>query len=768
MADGKIIIDVMLEDGQVAKGVANLDRDLGGLEKSGERGSLGIGKIVTALGLVAIGAKAIGLVRDSIDSAFKRIDTMEAFDRTMTAITGSSEAASKALDRTSDAVTGTAYGLDVAAAAVQNFVTRGTDINKATDYIATWGDAVAFYGDGTNDQLSSVSDALAKMLTTNKVTMDQVNRLYDAGIAGPEMYADATGKSVEKVQKEFQSGKITAEDFVDVVTEAMKEGTDSFVAIEGAAKESGNSWGNVFGNMRAAVTRGVISIIQSIDEMLTSNGLPEMRSMIAQFGKTFENILKKAAEAIPPFIQKIIDVYNFMKPILPLLGYIALAIGMAVAAFATFNSAVWIINLVRNAFTLLNNTLLANPIFKVIAVISALVAILIYLYNNNEFVREKIDAAWQAIQVYFAVAMEFIQNIIGTVMPYIMEFIGNILDGIQEFWANNGEMIMSYVELAWEFIKTVISTIGDVISAIVETVTQFIAEVWEKHGETIMSALKMAWDFIKTVVETTINIVWGIIKAILNNIQSYWEAGWQVISAVASVVWEVIKTTINNFIDLIMGIISTVMALIQGDWEGAWESIKQTVENIWNNIKSFFENVDLVKTGKDIISGLIKGIGSMGDAVWESVKGIGSSIKNGFTSFFSIHSPSRWMRDEIGVNLIKGVAVGFDKEENSMKRKTKEATDWMKPDVSEFVNPLRGATVQLSNLTGIGNMQATEAVRQTRNEPYNDAEVKALLKDIAENIGGDLYIGEEKFGSYVDRSQGQLTGFKARRLATGE
>ncbi len=104
----------------------------------------------------------------------------------MTAITGSSETAAEALDRTNEAVTGTAYGLDVAESAVQNFVTRGADTNDATRYIESWGDAVAFYGDGTNEQLTNVSDALGKMLSTNKVTMDQVYRLYDAGIAAPE------------------------------------------------------------------------------------------------------------------------------------------------------------------------------------------------------------------------------------------------------------------------------------------------------------------------------------------------------------------------------------------------------------------------------------------------------------------------------------------------------------------------------------------------------------------------------------------------------
>ena len=52
-----------------------------------------------------------------------------------------------------------------------------------------WGDAVAFYGDGSSEQFANVSDALAKMRTKGKVEMDQLDRLFDAGIDAVGMYA---------------------------------------------------------------------------------------------------------------------------------------------------------------------------------------------------------------------------------------------------------------------------------------------------------------------------------------------------------------------------------------------------------------------------------------------------------------------------------------------------------------------------------------------------------------------------------------------------
>src|SRR5699024_10291874 len=142
--------------------------------------------------------------------AFSRIDTMEQFERVMTTMTGSTEKAGQVLGDVTETVTGTAYGLDVGAKAVQDFVTSNMDVDKATQTFASWGDAVAFYGDGSNETIASVSDALAKMTAKGKVQMDTMNRLTEAGIPAMQIYADATGKSVEEVADQMQKGTLDA------------------------------------------------------------------------------------------------------------------------------------------------------------------------------------------------------------------------------------------------------------------------------------------------------------------------------------------------------------------------------------------------------------------------------------------------------------------------------------------------------------------------------------------------------------------------------
>lgn len=76
--------------------------------------------------------KGFSLVTGSIDKAMGRIDTMEQFSRVMTTVTGDVNATNEALDETTEIVTGTAYGLDFAGRAVQNFVSRGMEIEKST------------------------------------------------------------------------------------------------------------------------------------------------------------------------------------------------------------------------------------------------------------------------------------------------------------------------------------------------------------------------------------------------------------------------------------------------------------------------------------------------------------------------------------------------------------------------------------------------------------------------------------------------------------
>lgn len=244
----------------------------------------------TLMGFSAV-QKVIGLVTDSIDGAISRMDTMTNFQRKMSVMTGSSDTAKAALEQLKATTKGTAYGLDVAAAAAQNFVTRGASIGTATAQVEKWGDAVAFYGNGTNEQFSNVTDALGKMLSKGKVEMDQLDRLTDAGINAVGIYAQATGTSAAAVQKSLSKGEISSQQFIDTVSTAFSEGTNGVLNVTGAAKEAGGTWATSIENMRAAVKRGVISMIENVNNALSAAGFGTILTGIQSFGALMENRL---------------------------------------------------------------------------------------------------------------------------------------------------------------------------------------------------------------------------------------------------------------------------------------------------------------------------------------------------------------------------------------------------------------------------------------------------------------------------------------------
>lgn len=246
----------------------------------------------TLMGLGAVRG-VVNMVRNQMSSAVERMDTMSNFNRTMTAVTGDSKAAKQALGELKDMTKGTAYGLNNAAAAVQNFTTRGMNIKNATAEVGYWADAVAFYGDGTNESLHTVTDALGKMMTKRKVEMEQLDRLTYVGIPAVNMYAKATGRAAAAVQEDLSDGAISAQDFITTVSTAFESGTNGVLNIAGAAKRAGNTWATIISNMKIAVTRGLESAINGINGALEKAGLGTIQEGIKRFGEAAENALGK-------------------------------------------------------------------------------------------------------------------------------------------------------------------------------------------------------------------------------------------------------------------------------------------------------------------------------------------------------------------------------------------------------------------------------------------------------------------------------------------
>ena len=208
-------------------------------------------------------------------------------------MTGDAGMADAALAKLKDTTVGTAYGLDVASKAAQGFLTRGMGLGAATEQVRIWSDAVSFYGEGTNEQLGSVVDAIGKIYSKGSVEADQLDRLFDAGIDAAGIYAGAVGESVSKVKEDLSDKNISAVQFIETVSKALDTGVSS-----GAAKEAGDSWATTFANVKAAATRGWTGVIQSIDDQLAAHGLPSSMELVQSFGQTVENVLGSVADSM--------------------------------------------------------------------------------------------------------------------------------------------------------------------------------------------------------------------------------------------------------------------------------------------------------------------------------------------------------------------------------------------------------------------------------------------------------------------------------------
>lgn len=334
MADEQIQ-QIVAHTNEIPAAAAKAQSGFSGWQKAIIVANQGINLVKSAIG---------GLGLTDMSGAFDRLDTMNRFEKTISVMTGDSGMAKAALTDLTDTVTGTAYGLDVASQATQNFVTRGTALGTATDQVRIWADAVSFYGEGTNEQLESVIDAIGKMYSKGKVEADQLDRLFDAGIGAAQIYADATGSSVSKVQDNLSSGKISAAQFIETVSQAMDSGVSS-----GAAKDAGGTWATTFANMRAAVTRGWTNVITSVDEALASRGLPSSMEMVTQFGAKVEQVLTGVGNAMGYVVDGAVVVYNTMSSvggfiadnwsmIRPIILGVAIALGAYTVALTLYNS----------------------------------------------------------------------------------------------------------------------------------------------------------------------------------------------------------------------------------------------------------------------------------------------------------------------------------------------------------------------------------------------------------------------------------------------
>src|SRR5690606_28986203 len=94
-------------------------------------------------------------------------------------------------------------------------------------------------------------------------------------------------------------------------------------------------------------------------------------------------------------------------------------------------------------------------------------------------------------------------------------------------------------------------------------------------------------------------------------------------------------------------------------------------------------NIDLYQIGKDIIQGLINGIGSMAQAVWDKAKSIAQGIGDAIKATLGIASPSKVMI-QFGEWTGEGLKIGLENTFGQLRKVSKEMSEIIIPTMPTF------------------------------------------------------------------------------------
>nr|WP_255259274.1 phage tail tape measure protein [Bacillus wiedmannii] len=293
-----------------------------------------------------------------------------------------------------------------------------------------------------------------------------------------------------------------------------------------------------------------------------------------------------------------------------------------------------------------------------------------------------VQGVWENIKGVIQGALTVIQGI-------IQVFSGLFSGDFSLMWEGIKNIFFGAIELIWNWFNLML--VGRLLSlgkllfsglqGIVVGGWSFIKSIFQGSITSVSTLVSNGFTTIRTIITFVMEAVKSIVSGAWNAIKSGTSSVMSAIQSVISAVWNAIKSIISTVVNSVKSVVQVGFQTMKNVVSEISSSISSAISTSWNGIISFLKGINLMSIGKNIMEGLLKGITSMASAIWDKVADIGNGIKDKLTGLFSIHSPSRWMRDMIGVNMAKGWINGIDGMKSAVIRTSENMANWMKPEM---------------------------------------------------------------------------------------
>ena len=658
--DGEIIIELQLQQD-------DFEKRLNAIEHKTQSFGSSIKRTIAALGLGK-------LAKDFASAGISFNASIEQYQTSFEVMTGSAEKATQITQQLKQIAANTPFELPQLADTTQLLMNYGFTADDAMEKMQMLGDI----SQGSADKMTRIATAYGQMSSAGKVSLEDVKQMIEAGFNPLQEISKSTGESMASLYDRISDSSLS----VDEITASMERSTSAGGKYFQSMDKQSQTLNGKISTLKDTFNEFAGKAMQGLSDVLSNTVIPALTGVLSHS-------------------DEIMAVLNALLPVI-------VAVGSAFAAWKIVNFIQDIpkmVGSVKTAILGVNAALAANPVGAVVAAISALVAVFLYLWNTSEEFRQFWTDMWNGIVEWFSGIIESIVNFFTVTIPEAWE---SFKTNLQELCSS----IVQWFQDAWNSVIAFFTeTIPAWIQSVIDWFNQLPYNIGYMVGQIIGHFIQWGIDlknFVTEDIPAFINSVVEWFKSLPGKIWEWLKSAWEKVKTWGSNIYTSARDWVSKTIDSVVDWFRSLPGKIWTWLTNAVSKVRDWGSNLWNTgINAAKQLVDsvvqkakelpgkMVDIGINLIKGLWEGIGSVKDWILDKISGFCDGIVDGMLDFFNIGSPSKLMRDMIGKWLPPGIAVGFElAAPKASKDMTKEAGKMVKDIQGQYDASIGGFTLE--------------------------------------------------------------------------
>ena len=595
--------------------------------------------------------KAASELSNVVKSGLEYNASMQSYLTNFRVMLGSEEQAAAKLAEIRKMAASTPFSLDDLTSGTQTLLQFGIAVDDTTGVLQQLGDISL----GNADKLQTLVRAYGKMSSAQKVTLENVTMMIDAGFNPLNQICSATGESMADLYKRISDGKVSFAELESAVASATSQGGQFYNGMLEASQTFSGRMSTLKDNVSALTGELTGGLFEALGELVVkvneaAVSFLDDEEKMSQLKDTLGTLASVVTAAGTAFVA-----YK---------GYLALTTA-ATIAHTTYTAAMTAAHKaaatgatgLKLAQAALNAVINANPVGLLVSALAALAAGFVTAYHTSETFRNAVDSAFDWIK-------DKAQTAIGAVVDWINELVAklkgaaaalsNLKNGFeaakQAYNAAYNDSMDGYNQAKMDKAAQKRKQLHEervrqsqkekaAAEAAAAASTEAATTITDNAGKTAAAAKNAADAVVRSVADTETTVKDAVIDGALETVETVRTIAADGTETVTQSIQDSAATSLDGLwkalkAEMDTGVLGTVDSLMQAVQQGDWLGIGQWVAGTLYAGLTADQQIQIENFALGLVQQLNAALGEMQTDLAQAAWDLGRQLYDGITSGF--------------------------------------------------------------------------------------------------------------------------------------